>query len=169
LALALAGAVSFSAAFATTLTEMNLEQMAAQAEVAIVGEVTATRTVQTDNGIATVTTVAVKSDLWGADSATVEVVTPGGSFQSGRYRLGDNTPNTALLAKGRASVLLLKTDSESGKLVIVGFNQGNLQIVKTAQGEQVMLPGAEKLMPLNAAMAEIKRAKVAPANSALAR
>jgi hypothetical protein len=169
LALALAGAVSFSAAFATTLTEMTLEQMTAEAEVAIVGKVTATRTVQTDNGIATVTTFTVESNAWGADGTTVDVVTPGGSFKSSRFQLGDGTPNTPFLAKDQRSVLLLSRDSVSGELTIVGFNQGNLQIVKTAQGNKVTLPGTDQLMPLDSAMAEIKRAKVAPTNSALAR
>jgi hypothetical protein len=169
LALALAGAISFSAALATTMTEMNLEQMAAEAEVAIVGEVTATRTMQTDSGIATVTTFTVKSDAWETAGPTIEVVTPGGSFQSGRYQLGEGSPNGVLFTKNQVRLLLLKSDSESGKFVIVGVTQGNLQVVNTAQGDKVALPGNDQLMPLDAAMAEITRAKVAPANSAVAR
>jgi len=169
LALALASAVSFSAAFATTLPQMSIEAMAADAEVAIVGKVAATRTIQTDNGIATVTTFTVQLNGWGADGTTVDVVTPGGSFKSTRFQLGENAPGAPLMTLGQESMLLLSRDSVSGELTIVGFNQGNLQIVKTAQGNKVSLPGTDQLMPLDSAMAELKRAKVAPTNSALAR
>jgi hypothetical protein len=164
LALALAGALSISAAFATSLQEMSLREMAAQADVAIVGKVTAARTVKTDAGFQTITTFSVIENGWGADRATVEVITPGGSTQIGKFKVGQVNAGAFLPVKDAVSVLLLANDSESGKYVIVGFNQGNFQVATTASGPAVMLPKAGKLMPLAQAMADIKQARLAPAS-----
>jgi hypothetical protein len=165
LALALAGAMSISAAFATTLQEMSLKDMARQADVAIVGKVIAARTVKTDAGFETITTFSVIENGWGADKAsTLEVSTPGGSTQIGRFKVGQINAGAFLPIKDAVSVLLLANGSQSGKYVIVGFNQGNFQVVKTATGSAVMLPKASKLMPLAQAMANIKQARLAPAS-----
>lgn len=170
LALALASAVSISAAYATSLEYKTLGAMAAQADVAIVGQVTAARTVKTDDGLATITTFAVKQNGWGADRfQTVEVITPGGSAQNGKYKVSETVAGTLMPVKDSMSVLLLASDSTSGKYTIVGFDQGNFQVVKTATGLAVMLPKANKLMPLDQAMAVIKQARLAPAQDSVAR
>jgi hypothetical protein len=169
LALALASALPFSAALATTLTSMDYKELAVQAEVAVVGKVIGSRTTQTDNGIATITTFEVASNAWGAEGkSTLEVISEGGSFKSGRYQLSEGFAGQLLPAKGQMTLLFLNADSQSGKLTIVGFNQGSLQVVKGGNGNQVILPGAG-LMSLEAAMAEIKSAKLAPAANDLAR
>jgi hypothetical protein len=167
LALALAGAISFSAA-ATTLEEMNVQALAANAPVAIVGKVTATRTIKTDAGIATITTYAVDSanKLWGAEGlSTIDVITEGGSFTAGKgIRVAEVSPGQLLPAKDQTFVLFLAPDTDSGAFRIVGFNQGSLLV----KGNNVILPQSG-LMTLDAAMAAIKSAKLAPATDGVAR
>lgn len=167
--LALAGALAVGAASATTLTAaLKLEQLAAQAEVAVLGKVTGSRTIQTDAGVATITNVEVLQSLWGATQGrTIEVTSLGGSLKTTKYPVGRNFPGQVQLFKGSRSLLLLDADSQ-GKLTVVGFNQGQMPVVSTAQGDAVTLPGRD-VMSLQAAMAEIKSARLAPASKELAR
>jgi hypothetical protein len=166
--LALAGALAVGAASATTLDEQQLGEMAAQAEVAILGKVTGSRTAQTDAGVVTITKVEVLDSLWGAaKGSTLEVTTLGGSVKTAKYPVGRNFPGEVQLFKNSRSVLLLDAGS-NGKYTIVGFNQGQMQVVSTPQGDAVTVPGRQ-LMPLQAAMAQIKNARVAPAKNELAR
>jgi hypothetical protein len=159
LALALAGAISFSAAMATTNPKMTVDEMADAAEVAVVAKVLGSRTAKTDNGVVTITLWQSVTDVWGmTPGLTFEVTTQGGSFNSGKFKLSEVSPGAPLVTKSGVALLLLDRDA-SGTLTIVGFNQGNLQVLKA---NQVVLPGSG-LMSLDAAMAELKSAKLAPA------
>ncbi len=164
LALAVAGALSISAAVATTLERMSMQEMAAAASVAVVGEVTAARTARTDAGLVTISTITVIDTMWGNSAATLEVTVPGGSTVSGRIRVGEGHAGAPVLL-GRQKALFLLSRGEDNSLSIVGFSQGMLPIKQTAEGQMLLLPGASKPMALAAAMKQISASKAAPANS----
>jgi hypothetical protein len=165
LALALAGALSFSAAMATTLPKMELADIAKAAQVAVVAKVTSASTIETSDGAATMIRLEVEQGIWGADQgATLEVLTPGGTIQRGRYKITDGPADLALPILDQRSVYMLQFDSKSGKYLVVGGNQGQLQIAKNQQGvDSVLLPGA-LLMPIESAMGAIKDARLAPSD-----
>jgi hypothetical protein len=162
LALALAGALSMSAAVATTVgKKMDLSELTKSAPVAIVGKIVASRTAKTDAGVITITTVAVENSLWGTDATTVEVEVPGGSETRGKFKLNFSYPGAPVLLNGRKAMFLLTPASDSKNFSVVGFNQGVFAVVNDA----VMLPGASRTMPLSAAMSEVRAARAQPESS----
>jgi hypothetical protein len=169
LALALAGALSVSAAVATTMAQLNLKQIAKAAPVAVVGKVISASTINTDAGFVTVSKVKLDDVIWGTNADTVEVAVSGGSQVIGRYRVGTSDAGAPLLASNKEVVLMLTPDATTGKFAIVGFNQGVFPVVNTAEGKAVMLPGVNKLMPLNAAMSAIREARAADLGDGLHR
>jgi hypothetical protein len=161
LALALASAVSISAAVATTLDKMDLSELTKKAPVAVVGTVTASRTAQTAAGVVTIATVSVANSIWGTSAATLDVEIPGGAISKSKYRVAEVNAGAPALLSGQKALLLLTPVSGSGNFQIVGYNQGMFAVVNDA----VMLPNASRAMPLAAAMSEIRAARAQPESS----
>jgi len=157
LALALAGALSISAAVATTLKQLTMNEVAQQASVAIVGKVISSRSV----GMNTIATVEVENAVWGTDAARIDVEVPGGTQRKGKFILGRTVAGAPILFKGDRAVLLLTRASGSDNFKIVGFNQGMIKVLPTIEGDAVMLPGTGKLTSLNSAMNAIREARTA--------
>jgi hypothetical protein len=156
LALALASALSISAAVATTLgNKLSMSEVAQKASVAIVGKVVASRSA----GMNTIATVEVETSVWGTDAARIDVEVPGGTQRNGKYIVGRTVADAPMLFKGDRALLLLTRASGSDNFKIVGFNQGMLRVLPTTEGDAVMLPGAGKLTSLNSAMNEIREAR----------
>jgi hypothetical protein len=155
LALALAGALSVSAAVATTLKQLTMNEVAQEASVAVVGKVVASRSA----GMNTIATVEVETSIWGTDAARIDVEVPGGSKRNGKYIVGITVADAPMLFKGDRALLMLTRARGSDNFKIVGFNQGMLRVLPTAEGDAVMLPGAGKLTSLNSAMNEIREAQ----------
>ena len=160
LALALAGALSMSAAVATTVgKKMDLSELSKAAPVAVVGKVVGSRTVKTKTGVVTIATVAVSNSLWGNTSPTVDVQLPGGTEKRGKYSVNVTYPGVPMLLGGQKAMLLLTpAAANNANFSVVGFNQGIFPVVN----EAVMLPGAAKAMPIAAAMSEVRAARAKP-------
>jgi hypothetical protein len=139
---ALAGALCVSAAMATSLQRMSLDELAAEASVAVVGAVTASRSVQTADGAYTVSAVA-----------------------GAKFRVGENVAGAALLVAGKPVLLLLSRDEATGELAIVGFDQGKMDVVDTAEGAIVMMPGSKTGTLLGDAVAKLRAMHAASAAS----
>lgn len=144
LALALAGALSFGAAMATTQKRMELPDMVNSAAVAVLGEVASSKVAETPNGTVTLTEVRVIEDLWGAKgSDSLTVATMGGSKKIGKLQVGINVPGSPKLFSGQRVLLFLNKDNASAAAYsIVGFDQGMINVASSAKGSQLKLPGA---------------------------
>ena len=159
LALAVAGAFSISAALATTLKEMTLTELSRAASVAVVGEITASRAAQTENGLVTVSTVRVEKSMWGTNASTIQIEVMGGSEKRGKFNLGTTVAGSPILVRNQKAVFLLDRANTSDNFTLVGFNQGLLPVRETSLGAAVTLPGTGKEVSLAAAMNEINEAK----------
>ncbi len=158
-ALGVAGAAMMAwSANATTLQELNLSSMVSQSENVIVGEAVSQRTTNANGSLYTVTTFDVTETLIGADKSEVEVAVPGGIFEVNGRRFAENWPGAPRLLVGQRAVLFLN-EGAGDMMGIVGFSQGVLNVVETADGDAVMLPGASKAMMLDDAMTAIKSAR----------
>ena len=156
LAIALAGALSASAAVATTLQRLDLDTMVGNSSVAVIGEVAATQDVVMDGGAYTVATINVSEALWGSTDATLTVNVPGGSEQRGRFLLGTVVPGAPMLVAGMKFVLLLEADDAHGGYRIVGFNQG---LIPVAPDQTVSL-GGEKGVSATSAARDLRERRV---------
>jgi len=104
----------------------------------------------------TLTTVAVQESLWGTQQASLTVATPGGAQANSKFRVGTVMAGLPVMLQGQRAVFLLAPDRAHGGYAIVGFGQGMLPLLKTSQGDAVMLPGAEQATELAAASRRIR-------------
>lgn len=150
-----------TSAGATTLLEMSFDAMVADADTIIVGEATDARVVQTAEGVYTITTFAVEDSLAGSAGAAVEVAVPGGIYKtagSGGVLVREATADAPMFAIGSEQLLFLDAGA-AGALGVVGFSQGAINVVETARGKSVRLPGDSALVALEDAKARVRAAK----------
>jgi hypothetical protein len=146
-------------ALATTLLRMSFEDMAVDSAVVVVAEAAGTRVEQTENGVYTVTTFNVEDSVAGDAGATVDVAVPGGVFTSpSGIMLRESYPDAPAFAIGSEQFLFLGAGSE-GAYQVVGFSQGALNVVETAQGKAVRIPGENRLVGLEEAKSRARAAK----------
>ena len=157
----IAAALSFSAALATTMESLGLDGVVEQSSVAVMGEVTATRVEQTAEGPYTLSTLRVQEALWGTSAASITIAVPGGSHQSGKVRVGTVVPGAPSLLIGSDVLLFLRPDGVAGTYEIVGFSQGVVDVVKTTEGESVVLPGEATRTRWAQASAKLKEIRAA--------
>lgn len=156
LALALASTFSFSPAPATTLHQLSLSDITQRAAVAVVGEVTATRSAMMADGPYTLMTIDVEQPWWGTEATTLIVAVPGGSHANAKVRVGTVMAGAAVVFKGERAVFMLTPDPLHGGYGVVGFTQGLMPLLRTAQGDAVVLPGAARTTMLPAAARSIR-------------
>lgn len=152
---AVAGA---GAAFATTMVQMSFEELVQEADVVIVGEASASRVERTSDGVVTVTTFNVEDQVLGAPSSSVEVVTPGGSFKPGKFRVQESTAETPLFPIGKEALLFLDPAS-GGRFAVVGFSQGAIEVNEQGATKTVRLPDSDKSESLPEAKSRIREQK----------
>lgn len=163
LALLAGGAIAAASmpASATTLVRMDFQELVAAAEVVVVGEATASRTEETAEGVRTITTFEVDSAVVGAPGGTVEVATPGGSIQSGRFKLRIADAGAPLYILGSEALLML--DANAGDAYsVVGYSQGSFAVFDTPRGESVKLPDNENPETVAEAADRIRAEKESP-------
>lgn len=157
-------AVAATSASATTMLQLSFEELVADAAVVVVGEAVSSRVVNSaTDGLMTVTTFRVSEDVLGSADSTVDVVTQGGIFRSGKFLLRESTANTPLFPIGSQHMLFLDSGPSQG-LAIVGVSQGAAAVFKSKGGPSVALPGGEGEETVNQAM---KRVRAAAAKSRL--
>lgn len=144
-----AGFMLSCAAFATTLDRYSLTDLVQQSELGIVGEVTATESVYTEGHFYTIVTVEIDEVLFGQGGASVQVRYPGGSTEINGVRVGENVAAAPTRLEGMKAVYFLGTASSNGTRDIVGFTQGQLDIV--ARGDQLLVssPDQASLLSVN--------------------
>ncbi len=157
-------AVTASSASATTMLQLSFEDLVADASVVVVGEAVSSRVIDSPtDGLMTVTTFRVTDDVLGSADSTVDVVTQGGIFRSGKFLLRESTANTPLFPIGSEHMLFLDGGPSQG-LAVVGVSQGAAAVFQGKRGPSVALPGGEGAETVGQAM---KRVRAAAAKSRL--
>jgi hypothetical protein len=159
-----AGLFAFAAtsASATTMLQMSFEDLVADSALVVVGEAVSSRVVDSAaDGLMTITTFRVSDAVVGSAGSTVDVVTPGGIFKSGKFLLRQSSADTPLFAIGSEQMLFLGDGPAEG-MAVVGVNQGAAAVFKGKGGRSVILPGAEGAETVGDAM---KRVRAAAAKS----
>lgn len=139
----LAGAVAIGAgltASATSLVRLDLDAMVDQSATVVVGSAVSQRSEQTENGLYTMTTFSVSDAVVGNSGSTVTVATPGGIRVNGKFKFAETWPGAPQFARGQEVLMFLTADDGVGPQV-VGFSQGVLQVMDTAEGKAVRMPG----------------------------
>ncbi len=157
-------AVAVTSASATTMLQLTFEELVADANVVVVGEAVSSRAVDSaTDGLMTVTTFRVTEDVLGSAGSTVDVVTQGGIFRSGKFLLRESTANTPMFPIGSEHMLFLDSGPAQG-LAVVGVSQGAAPVFKGKGGPSVALPGGEGAETVGQAM---KRVRATAAKSRL--
>jgi hypothetical protein len=157
-------AVAVTSASATTMLQLSFDDLVADSAMVVVGEAVSSRVVDSaTDGLMTVTTFRVTEDVLGSAGSSVDVVTPGGIFRSGKFLLRESSANTPLFPIGSEHMLFLDNGPKQG-LAIVGVSQGAAPVFKGKGGPSVSLPGGEGPETVGEAM---KRVRGAAAKSRL--
>lgn len=153
----LAGSIALgaSAASATSLVQMSFSELVADSDVVAVAEATSSRVEKTADGVVTVTTFAVTDPVVGEASSSVSVVTPGGSFKPGKFRVAESTADTPIFAIGKEQLLFLDR-TQTGAYAIVGFTQGAVKVTESGGQKTVRLPDSEREESLSQAKSRIR-------------
>ncbi|MEX2497908.1 MAG: hypothetical protein WD397_03415 [Wenzhouxiangellaceae bacterium] len=134
---------------ATTLEQYSLADLVQQSDVGVIGEVTATESVYTEGRFYTIVTVQVDEVLFGQGDAFVQIRYPGGSAEINGVRVGENVAAATPRMEGMKAVYFLGGADSEGTRDIVGFTQGQLDIV--ARGDQLLIssPDQASLLSVN--------------------
>ena len=165
LLMTLAGTLLAGGALATTITKLSLGEISRRATVAVVGEVSEVRTAQTASGIYTLATVKVEQAMWGTQATSVVVALPGGAIRNSKITGSYSYPGMLRLMKGMRAVFMLGEASASttNGYAIVGLDQGVFPVLRTAQGDAVMLPGNSTASTMSAVSSQLRDARALPA------
>lgn len=150
-------AVSIGGASATTLQEMNLQQLVSASAIIVDGTVESSSTENTGQGIFTTTNVRVNDPVVGNPGGLVAVVTPGGHSKSGRFAIAEQSAGAPRFMKDQHVLLFLQAN-EGGTYSVVGFSQGAMDVRETASGPAVAAraTGPTALEQLKATIRELK-------------
>lgn len=157
-AILLAVSLASTSALATTLIQLNLNQLAAEADSVVVAKATGQTYETTSEGVFTVTTFSVSDAMIGNAGATISVSVPGGVRTINGRRFAETWAGAPIFPVGVESVLFLDQDA-AGKSAVVGFSQGAFAVVDGPGGKAVRLPGYSKAKPLNEAKQDILAAR----------
>jgi len=126
-------ALAATAAWATTLEKLSVEEMVQQSTAIVRGRATAAGSVQRGSMIYTVYRLQVSEVLKGAAPAPAEVYVPGGTY--GRYR--QSIAGAPVLEPGVEYVLFLWA-SPRGLVQVIGLSQGVFQLRTAAEGGEAL-------------------------------
>jgi hypothetical protein len=156
-------------------THLTNQDLAAQAELIVIGECTGTTTIWIDRNLYTLATVAVAEVIKGAATPTVTVASPGGVDVNRRIPVAMTYPGAAHISPQEQLFLFLvhADDQVAYSYAVVGFAQGKFSIVQSDEGILMVLPslmgpqlrgrindaveGAEMAVPLSTFKEEIRR------------
>lgn len=152
------GALGAVTADATSLKRLSFSDMVDEANIVVVGQATSARTVVTAEGVVTITSFKVADSIVGGQSGQIDIVTPGGSFKPGKFRVSESTADTPFFAVGK-DMLLFLDPAVGGDFQIVGFSQGAINVIQSAGEKMVRLPEADRDESLSSARTRIRAEK----------
>lgn len=136
---AIAAAAFATSASATTMIEMSLEDLAADAAIVVVGDVVDTAFVKKDGGTYTEATINVSDAVVGSPASQITVSVPGGLSKHGKFQVYESSAGAPLFVRGGEALLFLSA-VEAGQYEVVGFSQGAFAVSTSVEGKIVRLP-----------------------------
>ena len=128
---------------ATTLKQLNIDDMVSEATTCIVGNVVSSTQEKQNGQVYTLTTFNVSKIAFGSAERTITVKTLGGRSNVGRLKTSTVFAGSPRFFIGQERVMLLSHNADANNYSIVGFNQGNFRVNRTALGgSTVSLPAA---------------------------
>lgn len=141
-------AVAVPPAGAAMIKRLTTEELAARAEVIVLGQHLESRSVWVGRMLVTRVTVAVGELLKGQTQSTVTVDILGGIDMNRRIPIGMTVPGAPRIHSGEQVVLFLSrregltAQAGSGEYEIVGFSQGKLSVIEDEHGRPMVATGA---------------------------
>jgi len=124
---------------ATTALRMNNQDLAAQAEVIVIGRATDSRAVWDGRVLVTAVTIAVSDTIKGEPGATVTVALPGGIDANRRIPIAMTYPGAPTIAPDEEVFLFLaRNEATAGSYVVLGFSQGKFSVAQEPGGRKVV-------------------------------
>lgn len=136
LAATLCTAVS-TTGFATTNELLDLSGMTELASTIVTAEVISSEVDSTADQVTTRVTLRVTDEIKGNTLDVITVTLPGGSYQKGRFRVGEVSAGTPQLFADQDALLFLTEGSQSNSYNIVGHSQGYM-IIREEGGKQML-------------------------------
>lgn len=130
------------------IKRLTTEELAARAEVIVLGQHLESRSVWVGRMLVTRVTVAVGELLKGQTQSTVTVDILGGIDMNRRIPIGMTVPGAPRIHSGEQVVLFLSrregltAQAGSGEYEIVGFSQGKLSVIEDEHGRPMVATGA---------------------------
>lgn len=122
---------------ATTNTELDLSELTEASSVIVTGSVASTQTQMQGKAAQTLVSVNVTDEIKGDTAQTITVSLPGGSYTSGRFRIGETHAGTPQVFANQQNLYFLADEDNDGVYNVVGFNQGLVAIESSAKGDMV--------------------------------
>lgn len=142
------GALLFSSLGATSLEQLDLQGLTADADVVVIGQIISSQGQYSDGEFFTLLDIQVNQSIVGAAPDQLQIRVPGGSAVVNGIRVGETIAGLAPVVSERDFALFLSADQTSGVHEIVGFSQGQLA-VRVQDGQQMLLvPGQNVPMPV---------------------
>jgi len=138
-----------SAANATSLERLTLEGLVQESEIGIIGEVTTSESVYSDGRFQTIVSLQVDQVLFGESGGSVQVRYPGGSAEINGVKVGENVAAAPPRMAGSKAVYFLGSADSEGTRSIVGFTQGQFDIVTRGDRRLVSSPDQASLVSVN--------------------
>lgn len=151
-------ALAASSASATTLIRMDLNALVDEADAVVVATAQSSRVERTANGVYTITTFNVSDAVVGQTPGSFEVMAEGGSYSSGKFKVGETVAGAPIFPIGSDQLLFLD-EGAANEFTVVGFNQGAAAIFDAPRGKSVRLTGGKKDETLEEAKSRIRAAK----------
>jgi hypothetical protein len=122
-------------AHATTVRELNDQELVEQSQSVVLGRCAGLRTVWEGRSLVTIATVEIAEVLKGAPAQRVDVVLPGGVDMNRRVKVAMTWPGAPTIQPGEEVFLFLSQDAAvSSGPVISGFSQGKYSVIRDSNG-----------------------------------
>lgn len=151
-----AGLMLACTASATTLERYSLIDLVEQSATGIIGEVIATESVYAEGRFHTVATVRVDELLFGQGGASVRIRYPGGSADIDGVRVGETVAAAPPRMEGMRAAYFLSGAGSDGTRDIVGFTQGQLDIISRGDQDLIASPDQASLLSVNDFAARVR-------------
>ena len=153
-------ALSASSAYASMNTQKNLNDMANASTAVVTGKVMSKRTEYANGQTMTKVRVRITDELKGDVSEFITVDIPGGSFQTGKFSIGESGSNGHTMFSEDDALLFLNKNKETNTFSLSNKEQGYTPINNSDDGlsQQNALIG-NKTMSLQEIKTELKTNK----------
>lgn len=144
-----AGLMLAFAASATTLERLSLADLVDQSAAAVIGEVAGMESAYSEGRFYTVVTVRIDDVLFGQAGSSVRIRYPGGSAEVNGVRVGETVAAAPPRMEGMKGAYFLSAAGSDGTRDIVGFTQGQFDIVTRGDQDLIASPDQASLLSVN--------------------